>query len=179
MPDGCKTSYESIGTCFGPSDFTKHWKLHFRPPNFNSGYENWSSKPFFSSRSLSGDLWDSGFLLLGLALRILNYELWIMVSPKHPSLGPPGIPIPTPASDRRQSHHIPNTTAGQLRTFAWGQGKRNYSGKRKTGVHEAIRTLFLALSPTHGRVNLTNSTKRTSLEQSWCRRRQDRDQILV
>ena len=37
----------------------------------------------------------------------------IMIYPKHPSLGPTsaGIPIPTPASDRRQSHHIPNTTA--------------------------------------------------------------------
>ena len=34
-----------------PSDFSKHRKLTFRPPNFNSRYDNWSSKPPFASRS--------------------------------------------------------------------------------------------------------------------------------
>ena len=41
---------------FGTSDLTKHWELDFRPPIFNSRYENWSSKPLFSSRLSSGDL---------------------------------------------------------------------------------------------------------------------------
>ena len=46
-----------------------------------------------------------------------DYDLWlwfmIMIYLKHPSLGPTsaGIPIPTPASAWRQSHHIANTTA--------------------------------------------------------------------
>ena len=39
-----------------PSDFTKHRKLTFPIPNFNFGYDNWSLKPPFSSRDLSGDL---------------------------------------------------------------------------------------------------------------------------
>ena len=72
----------------GPSGFTKHRKLTFRPPNFNSGGDNWSWKPPFASRSPSGDLldswnlgsWilDSGSWILNSELWIVNYELWIV-----------------------------------------------------------------------------------------------------
>ena len=75
MLDGCKTPCESKEHVLRPSDFSKHWKLTFRLPNFNFGYDNWSSKPPFASRSPSGDLLDSGFLLLDLGSWILDYEL--------------------------------------------------------------------------------------------------------
>ena len=64
----------------GPSDFTKHWKLENRPPNFNSEYAISSSKPRFSSRSPSGDLWilDSCFRILGSCFWILDLGFWIL-----------------------------------------------------------------------------------------------------
>ena len=67
---------------FGPFDFSKHRNLDFRPPNFNFGYDDCSSKaPFFVQESLSSPL-DLGFLLpdlgswnLDLGSSILDYEL--------------------------------------------------------------------------------------------------------
>ena len=61
-----------------PSDFTKHWKLTFATPNFNSGYDNWSSKPPFAPRSLSGDLLDFGFWILASGSWILDLGSWIL-----------------------------------------------------------------------------------------------------
>ena len=43
------------------SDFTKHEKLNNSTQNFNSRYHNWSSKHFFLSTVLSGNLFIFGF----------------------------------------------------------------------------------------------------------------------
>ena len=71
-----------------PSDFSKHWKLTFRPPNFNFGYDNLSSKPPFLSRSLSGDLlileyWlsiiDYRLSIIDYRLSIIDYDWWLLI----------------------------------------------------------------------------------------------------
>ena len=58
----CHTN--SMRRSLGTSDFTKHWELKNPTPNFNSGYDNWSSKPSFASTVLSGDLLDDWLLMI-------------------------------------------------------------------------------------------------------------------
>ena len=60
----------------GPSDFTKHWELEFRHLNFNSGYDNWSSKLPFSSRFPSGDLSIRDVIMMPKTPRIHRNMFW-------------------------------------------------------------------------------------------------------
>ena len=78
MLDGCKTPCESKEHVLRPSDFSKHRKLTFSTPNFNSEYDNWSSKPTFAPRSPSGHLWilDYCFRILDSYFQILDLGFW-------------------------------------------------------------------------------------------------------
>ena len=77
----------SMWRSLGTSDFTKHWELEFRPPNFNSGYENWSLNPSFRPGVPQETFWmldfcfwilDLGSWILDLGSWIVDCELWIV-----------------------------------------------------------------------------------------------------
>ena len=58
----CKDHTNSLRWIWGPSDFTRHWKLNISLSNLNSTYHYWYCKLSFWSRVPSGDF----FLLVSL-----------------------------------------------------------------------------------------------------------------
>ena len=85
MPDGCKTSYESIGTCFETICLYQTLETPFPTSKFQLWVRELVLKTSLCVQeslrrplNLGFLLPDLGFLLLDLGSWILDYELWIL-----------------------------------------------------------------------------------------------------